>query len=58
MIRSWPSNAFGICENVQESPKKCSAAITGKPMRGFVWVDASHARGKALHDWIALAEKL
>lgn len=31
--------------------------ITGKPMRGFVWVDANHAGGKVLRDWIAFAEK-
>lgn len=29
--------------------------ITGRPMRGFVWVDAKAARGKALQNWIALA---
>jgi hypothetical protein len=30
--------------------------ITGKPMRGFVWVRAEHAEGEALSAWIALAE--
>lgn len=30
--------------------------ITGRPMPGFVWVDAAHAQGKALEEWIALAE--
>lgn len=31
--------------------------ITGKPMRGFVWVRADHAKGKELRNWIALAER-
>lgn len=31
--------------------------ITGKPMRGFVWVDAEKAKGKALLEWIAFAER-
>lgn len=31
--------------------------ITGKPMRGFVWVNANRASGKALRDWIGFAEK-
>lgn len=31
--------------------------ITGRPMRGFVWVRAEHADGKALSDWIELAER-
>lgn len=31
--------------------------ITGKPMRGFVWVNADHASGEVLRDWIAFAEK-
>ncbi len=29
--------------------------ITGKPMRGFVWVRADHAEGKNLTAWIDLA---
>jgi hypothetical protein len=29
--------------------------ITGRPMRGFVWVRADAARGKALTQWIDLA---
>jgi hypothetical protein len=29
--------------------------ITGRPMRGFVWVDADHANGEALQDWIGFA---
>lgn len=29
--------------------------ITGKPMRGLVWVRADAAKGRALHDWIDLA---
>ena len=29
--------------------------ITGKPMRGLVWVDARQATGAALERWIALA---
>jgi hypothetical protein len=28
----------------------------GKPMRVFVWVQAAHADGKELKQWIALAE--
>lgn len=31
--------------------------ITGKPMKGFVWVMADHAEGKDLKEWIALAER-
>jgi hypothetical protein len=31
--------------------------ITGKPMRGFVWVDARHAEGADLRAWIELAER-
>lgn len=31
--------------------------ITGKPMRGFVWVDAKHADGKGLSAWIDLATR-
>jgi TfoX N-terminal domain len=31
--------------------------ITGKPMRGFVWVRAEHAEGDALAGWIGLAER-
>jgi hypothetical protein len=29
--------------------------ITGKPMPGFVWVDAAHAEGDALRRWIDFA---
>lgn len=29
--------------------------ITGRPMRGFVWVDAQHARDADLGRWIDLA---
>lgn len=29
--------------------------FTGRPMRGFVWVQAPHAEGKALDEWIDLA---
>jgi TfoX N-terminal domain len=29
--------------------------ITGRPMRGFIWVDAKTAKGKTLEDWIACA---
>jgi TfoX/Sxy family transcriptional regulator of competence genes len=29
--------------------------ITGKPMAGFVWVDAAHAEAGKLIDWIELA---
>ena len=31
--------------------------ITGKPMRGFVWVSAEAADGENLELWIALAER-
>lgn len=31
--------------------------ITGRPMRGFVWVDAGQAEGAQLEEWIALAER-
>jgi len=31
--------------------------ITGKPMKGFIWVDADQARGKTLASWIAFAER-
>lgn len=29
--------------------------ITGRPMRGFVWVAADHAQGAEFEGWIALA---
>lgn len=29
--------------------------ITGRPMRGFVWVDAGHATGNVLRGWVNLA---
>ncbi len=31
--------------------------ITGKPMKGFVWVDASETAGAALEAWIDLASR-
>lgn len=31
--------------------------ITGRPMRGFVWVDASEALGRGLDAWIDLAAR-
>jgi len=31
--------------------------ITGRPMRGFVWVDAKSAKGVVLTQWIALATR-
>ena len=31
--------------------------ITGKPMKGFVWVDATATAGAALDTWIDLAER-
>jgi hypothetical protein len=31
--------------------------ITGRPMRGFVWVRAEATEGKALRSWIDLASK-
>lgn len=31
--------------------------ITRRPMKGFVWVDASEAVGKGLDDWIELAAR-
>ena len=31
--------------------------ITGRPMRGFVWVRAENADGKALQAWIGLASQ-
>lgn len=31
--------------------------ITGKPMRGFVWVRGEHADGESLHEWIDLAAR-
>lgn len=31
--------------------------ITGRPMRGFVWVRAKDAEGKVLREWLALAKK-
>jgi TfoX/Sxy family transcriptional regulator of competence genes len=31
--------------------------ITGKPMAGFVWVDAKHAGASKLSTWIELAAK-
>jgi len=29
--------------------------ITGRPMTGFIWVDATRAEGAALRDWIEYA---
>lgn len=29
--------------------------ITGRPMPGFLWVDAAHTEGAALEDWIRFA---
>ncbi len=29
--------------------------ITGRPMRGFIWVQAGHAEGRELKRWIELA---
>jgi hypothetical protein len=31
--------------------------ITGRPMRGFVWVSGEHAAGEALREWIDLAAR-
>lgn len=31
--------------------------ITGKPMKGFVWVDADEAEGENLDAWIELAAR-
>jgi len=31
--------------------------ITGKPMRGFVWVNADDAKETGLRDWIAYAAR-
>jgi TfoX/Sxy family transcriptional regulator of competence genes len=31
--------------------------ITGRPMRGFVWVRAENADGESLQDWLQLAER-
>ena len=31
--------------------------ITGRPMKGFVWVDASVVGDADLADWISLAER-
>jgi hypothetical protein len=31
--------------------------ITGRPMKGFVWVRAEHADGESLRGWISLAAR-
>ena len=31
--------------------------ITGRPMKGFVWVDASQAVGEGLESWIDMAAR-
>lgn len=31
--------------------------ITGRPMRGFVWVRARNAEGNALREWLLLAKR-
>jgi hypothetical protein len=31
--------------------------ITGRPMKGFIWVDAGHAADGALRDWIDFAAR-
>lgn len=38
-------------------PGASAMDITGRPMRGFVWVQAAHARGRELQDWISLAAR-
>ena len=40
-----------------ERPGARPMDITGKPMRGFVWVSAQHAQGRQLASWIKLAEQ-
>lgn len=29
--------------------------ITGRPMKGIIWVNAAHAQGASLEEWINLA---
>lgn len=31
--------------------------LTGRPMKGFVWVEAKHAESDSLRSWIELAER-
>ena len=31
--------------------------ITGRPMRGFVWVSAEATNGEGLGHWVSLAER-
>lgn len=38
-----------------KGPGAAPMDITGRPMRGFVWVRAEHADGDALVGWIDLA---
>lgn len=40
-----------------ERPGASPMDITGRPMRGFVWVKADHAEGADLCDWINMASK-
>lgn len=45
-------------ERESEALKRAGATpmdITGKPMPGFLWVDAAHANGTALLRWIDFA---
>lgn len=52
---------FRVGKELESEALRCPGAsamdITGKPMRGFVWVRADCAEGKALQHWIDLAAR-
>jgi TfoX/Sxy family transcriptional regulator of competence genes len=52
---------FRVGKELEGETLACPGAspmdITGKPMRGFVWVRAEAAEGEALQSWIDLAAR-
>ena len=50
---------FRVGKNLETQALRRTGAspmdITGRPMRGFVWVQAEHAKGKNLNLWLDLA---
>ena len=52
---------FRVGKELEESalkrPGTAPMDITGKPMKGFVWVNGEAAEGERLMEWIAFAER-
>lgn len=53
MFRVGKEQEAEVLSRPGASPKD----ITGRPMKGFVWVDASQAVGTSLQTWIDLAAR-